>query len=151
ARSLLVRRHDQRNLSTAPLPLLFVIEEHRVVGRQNGPAAIAENGLDPLVGQHLHDHPRPGHGLAGKRMPGGARLGDGVAHAELSESAGDRAGGGSWETSRSVCGTKDASQRAASTWPARSFILVPSPAHRGLLRPICVISSPFCCRTRPAP
>ena len=89
ARALLVRRHDQRHLRAAALRLLLVVEEHRIVRRQNGPAAVAEDGLDALVGQHLHDHPRPGHGLAGERMPEGTGLDDGVAHAEISESARD--------------------------------------------------------------
>jgi len=101
ARALLVGRHDQRNRRTAATPLLLVVEENGIVRRQDGASAVAEDGLDALVGQHLHDHPRPGHGLAGKRMPGaetllrraGKRTGkrawldDGVAHAELSQAA----------------------------------------------------------------
>src|SRR6185437_11668237 len=137
ARPLLVRGDDQRNLHAAPLSLLLVVQEDGVVGRQDGPAAIAEDGVDALVRQHLHDHPRSGQGLAGKRVPGGAGLGDGVAHAELSETA-RSCGRWSWEPSRSVCGTK------GGPWPlgARSFILlsIPSPiAPRSTMRHIIAI------------
>jgi acetolactate synthase I/III small subunit len=35
--------------------VLLVVAEHRVVGRQDRAAAVAEDRVDALVGQHLHD------------------------------------------------------------------------------------------------
>src|SRR6185312_8314429 len=85
ARALLIRGHDQWNLCATHACLLLVVEEDGIVGRQDGAAAIAENGPDTLIGQHLYDHPGTGQGLAGKRMPERAGLNDGVAHTELSK------------------------------------------------------------------
>ena len=66
---------------------LLVIEEYRVVGRQDRPAAVAENGRNALIGQHLHDHVGAGHLLAGERVPERAGLNDGVVHCALLEEA----------------------------------------------------------------
>ena len=46
----------------------LVVYENRVVGRQDRAAAVAENGFDALVGQHLDDDLGAGHLLAGERM-----------------------------------------------------------------------------------
>jgi hypothetical protein len=46
----------------------LVVYEDGVVGRQDGPAAVAENGLDALVRQHLDDDFGARHLLAGERM-----------------------------------------------------------------------------------
>ena len=69
--ALLVGRNDQRHrLAPSAAALLCVVAEHRVVGRQDGAAAVAENGRYALVGEHLDDHLRAGHLLAGERMSG---------------------------------------------------------------------------------
>ena len=71
---LLVGRDDERNLRTARAGAFLVIEEHRVVGREDRPAAVAEYGCDALVGEHLHDHAGAGHFFARERVPHRARL-----------------------------------------------------------------------------
>ena len=52
---------------------VLVVDEDRVVGRQDRAAAVAEDGLDALVGEHLDDDLGAGHLLAGERM-GGERV-----------------------------------------------------------------------------
>ena len=41
--------------AAAGAPLRLVVDEDGVVGRQDRAAAVAEDGLDALVGEHLHD------------------------------------------------------------------------------------------------
>src|ERR1700728_699797 len=67
-RALLVRRNYEGDLGGAAARALLVVEEDRVVGRQDRPAAIAEDGGDPLVSEHLHDHARTAHPDTGERM-----------------------------------------------------------------------------------
>ena len=83
ARALLVGRHDQRHRLAAGAGLFLVPAEHRVVGRQDRPAAVAEDGVDALVGEHLHDDLGAGHGLAGSGVRGVARGGVAVFHGEI--------------------------------------------------------------------
>ena len=74
ARALLVGRHDQRHrLPAARLRVRLVVDEDRVVGRQDRAAAVAEDGVDALVGEHLDDDLGAGHLLAGERVGGCAR------------------------------------------------------------------------------
>ena len=69
ARALLVGGHDQGDRRVAGLvPVLVVVAEHRVVGGQDGAAAVAEDRLHALVGEDLHDHLGAGHALAGERV-----------------------------------------------------------------------------------
>ena len=79
-RPLLVGRHDERDLCRTGAARLLVVEEHGVEGRQDGPAAVAEDGGHALVREHLHDHAGAGHALAGQGVPGRAWLDDRVAH-----------------------------------------------------------------------
>ena len=48
--------------------VFLVVAKYRVVNRQNRAAAVAENGVDALVGQHLHEHVRAGHAGARQRV-----------------------------------------------------------------------------------
>jgi hypothetical protein len=50
--------------------VLQVVAEYGVVDRQDRAAAVAENGIHALVGQHLDDHIRAGHAGAGQRVRG---------------------------------------------------------------------------------
>ena len=47
---------------------LLVVAEDRVVGRQDGAAAVAEDRVDPFVGQHLYDRVGADHLVPGQRM-----------------------------------------------------------------------------------
>ena len=76
-RTLLVRRHDQRQHvaafrggTTVVVLMLVVIAEHRIVDRQNRAARVAEYDVDALVGKHLYDDIRAGQVLAGQRVLG---------------------------------------------------------------------------------
>jgi hypothetical protein len=64
--TLLVRRHDQRHRRS----MFLVIAKYRIVDRQDGAAAIAENRVDTLVGQHLHQHVGARHTDARERVRG---------------------------------------------------------------------------------
>jgi hypothetical protein len=50
--------------------MLVVVAEHRVVGGQDGAAAVAEDRLHALVDEDLHDHLGAGHAFAGERVGG---------------------------------------------------------------------------------
>ena len=65
-RTLLIGGHDQRHLDAAGALLLLVEGEDRVVGREDGAAAVAKDGPDALVRQDLDDRLRPRHGRAGQ-------------------------------------------------------------------------------------
>ncbi len=53
--ALFVGRDDQRHRRAAVVACVqLVVAEHRVVGRQDGAAAVAEDRVDPLIRQHLH-------------------------------------------------------------------------------------------------
>ncbi len=80
SRSLLIGGDDQGNRLLAGSLLLLVEQEYGVVGRQDGAAAVAENGGHAFVGEHLHDHPGTRHPLSGKRVSRGAGLDHRVAH-----------------------------------------------------------------------
>jgi hypothetical protein len=69
-RALLVRGHDQRHRLDAAVRVRRVVAEHRVVSRQDRAAAVAENRLDALVGEHLNDDIGAGHLRAGERVGG---------------------------------------------------------------------------------
>ncbi len=64
--ALLIGRHDERHRGV----VLLVVAEYGVIYRQNRAAAIAENGVDALVGQHLHQHVRARHTGARQGMCG---------------------------------------------------------------------------------
>ena len=74
ARALLVGRDDQRHL---PGRVVAVVDENGVVRWQDGAAAVAENDLDALVGEHLDDDFGAGQRPAGGRSgldPGSFRV-----------------------------------------------------------------------------
>ena len=62
--ALLVGRDDQRHRGI----VLFVVQKHGIVNGQNGPAAVAENGVHTLVRQDLHEHFGARHAGAGERV-----------------------------------------------------------------------------------
>src|SRR6185295_9301934 len=81
--ALLVRQHDERNLTFALLRLIGVVEEHRIIRRQDGAAAIPEDRGHAFVRYDLHDHLGSGHSLTDERMACGTGLDDGVAHGNV--------------------------------------------------------------------
>jgi len=62
--ALFVRRDDEGHRR----PVFLVVAEHGVKDGQDGAAAVAENRLHALVGQHLHQHVRTRHAGAGQRV-----------------------------------------------------------------------------------
>jgi hypothetical protein len=66
ARTLLGRGNDEPDLFRRCASL--VVAEDGVVGRKDGAAAVAEDGIDALVGQNLDDGVRTVHGGAGQWM-----------------------------------------------------------------------------------
>ncbi len=48
--------------------MLVVVAKHGVVGRQDGPAAVAENGVHALIRQHLDDHIGAAHAATRQRV-----------------------------------------------------------------------------------
>ncbi len=65
-RALLICRDDQGH----PGLVLGVVTEYGVVNRQNRAAAVAENRIHSLVGQHLNEHLRTRHAGAGEWVCG---------------------------------------------------------------------------------
>ncbi len=68
ARALLVRRHDQGNAARSTTGVLLVVDEHRIVSRQDRAARVAEDRVDAFVRQHLDDHFGAGERAPGERM-----------------------------------------------------------------------------------
>ena len=68
--TLLVGRNDERHRLDAALDVFRVVAEHRVIGWQDRAATVPEDGLHPLVREHVHDDVRAAHDAA----RGGIRL-----------------------------------------------------------------------------
>ena len=66
SRALFIGRHDQRHRGL----MFLVVAEYGVVDRQDRAAAVSENRVDALVGQHLDQHFRTRHAGACQRMCG---------------------------------------------------------------------------------
>jgi hypothetical protein len=49
--------------------MTIVVAEYGIVRRQNRAAAVAENGVDALVGDYLYDDIRTAHFRSGEWMP----------------------------------------------------------------------------------
>jgi len=70
--ALLIGGHVERHLLLTGGSTALVVEKHRIVGRQDGAAAVAEYGGYTFISQHLHDHLGAAHALPRPRMSCGA-------------------------------------------------------------------------------
>ncbi len=122
--ALLVGRNDERHRGG----VILVVAEYRVVNRQNRAAAVAENGVDALVGQDLDQHVRARHAGAGQRVGSLIQHVVAVFHPQ----------------SLAVLALAPKCRPGAHVPPWRPSAALPYPPGP------CVTSSPSSCRTKPA-